>query len=247
MNHGWQSEPTDGSKGGWSVGFSIWLSISPSFYLFEYLSNCRPICQYYLFICQSYLAICQFHLSIYLVIYLAVYVCTCVSSVCLFVHLVCLSYMSSLSVYLSIHVFFFLVCFFCFSFFLFCFHFFPSSFFPSFLSFFPSINLSVCLSVCNLSICLCFFPISPSRVSKVLRLPPGSEARPYEVLQTALVARCHFSKKKHSLVMRLAREIHLCTSPSNLLGLHRFSELLKKNSRFPQFWQGAESPNVFPF
>ena len=29
VNHGWQSEPTDGSKGGWSVG----LSICPSIYL----------------------------------------------------------------------------------------------------------------------------------------------------------------------------------------------------------------------
>ena len=29
VNHGWQSEPTDGSKGGWGVG----LSICPSIYL----------------------------------------------------------------------------------------------------------------------------------------------------------------------------------------------------------------------
>ena len=51
VSHGRQSEPTDGSKGGWSVG----LSICPSIYLAIYLS--------------SYLSI---QLAIYLFIYLSV-------------------------------------------------------------------------------------------------------------------------------------------------------------------------------
>ena len=43
----WQSEPTDGSKGGWSVGLSVYLSIYLSIYLFIYLiyrSICLSIC-----------------------------------------------------------------------------------------------------------------------------------------------------------------------------------------------------------
>ena len=43
----WQSEPTDGSKGGWSVGLSVYRSIYLSIYLFIYLiyrSICLSIC-----------------------------------------------------------------------------------------------------------------------------------------------------------------------------------------------------------
>jgi len=36
VNQGWQSEPTDGSKGGWSVGLSICLSVCLSIYLSFY-------------------------------------------------------------------------------------------------------------------------------------------------------------------------------------------------------------------
>ena len=38
--HGWQRDPTDGSKGGWSVGLSICLSIYLSVCLSIYLSIC---------------------------------------------------------------------------------------------------------------------------------------------------------------------------------------------------------------
>ena len=54
--HGWQREPTDGSKGGWSVGLSICLSVCLSIYL----SVCLSI----------YLSV---YLSIYLSTYLSIY------------------------------------------------------------------------------------------------------------------------------------------------------------------------------
>ena len=74
VNHGWQGEPTDGSRGGWRVGLSIYLSIHPSIYLSIYLSICLYI-----------------YLSIYLSVYLAVYL-----SISLLIYLsICLAiYMS---------------------------------------------------------------------------------------------------------------------------------------------------------
>ena len=73
MKHGWQSKPTDGSKGGWSVG----LSICPYICLSVYLSTCLPIC---LFICLSIdfnlFATC---LSICLSICLAIYLDICLT------------------------------------------------------------------------------------------------------------------------------------------------------------------------
>ena len=84
VSQGWQSEATDGSKGGWSL--SLFLSLSLTTYLSIYLSI-------YL---SSYL-------SIYLAIYLSVYLSSCLS-VYLSIHLsICLSvYLSiCLSIYLS--------------------------------------------------------------------------------------------------------------------------------------------------
>ena len=42
VNHGWQSEPTDGSKGGWSVGVSICLFVFLSIYVSIYLPTYIP-------------------------------------------------------------------------------------------------------------------------------------------------------------------------------------------------------------
>ena len=44
-----------------------------------------------------------------------------------------------------------------------------------------------------------------------------------------------------SLVLRPPREMHLCTSSSNVPRLPTFLKLLQKPSRFLHFWQGAES------
>ena len=80
VNHGWQSEPTDGSTAGWSVGQSIYLSVCLSVYLSICLSN--------------YLSI---YLSFYLSVYLAIFL-----SICLSIYLsVCLS--ACLSVYRSVY------------------------------------------------------------------------------------------------------------------------------------------------
>ena len=103
MNHGWQSEASDGSKGDWcllsfslsfsiSLNLSIYLSIYLSTYLASYLSIHPSIHlsiypSIHLSIYSSiHLSIC---LSVYLPVYLSVYL-----SVCLSIHL-------SLFVYLS--------------------------------------------------------------------------------------------------------------------------------------------------
>ena len=72
MRHGWQSESTDGPKGGWSVGLSICLSVCLSVYLHVYLFFCLCIClSIYLSVCLSVcLAVC---LSVYLSICLSIY------------------------------------------------------------------------------------------------------------------------------------------------------------------------------
>ena len=59
VNHGWQGEPTDGSRGGWRVGLSIYLSIDLSICLYIYLSIYLSV----------YLAV---YLSISLLIYLSI-------------------------------------------------------------------------------------------------------------------------------------------------------------------------------
>ena len=77
VNHGWQSEPTDGSKGGWSVRLSICLSV--------YLPACLSL---YLSVCLSV------YLSTYLPIYLPIY-----RSINVFVHL-----FAHLSAYLPLYL-----------------------------------------------------------------------------------------------------------------------------------------------
>ena len=97
VNHGWQSEPTDGSKGGWSVGVSIclfvFLSIYVSIYLPTYIPNYLPT---YLSI---YLSIYLFsiYLSIYLPIYLSIYLSIYVSASLSLYLFICRSYSARLS------------------------------------------------------------------------------------------------------------------------------------------------------
>ena len=64
VNHGWQSEPTDGSEGTWNVGLSTCLSVSLSICLFVYLSVNLSV---YLSVYSS------IHPSISLAIYLSIY------------------------------------------------------------------------------------------------------------------------------------------------------------------------------
>ena len=80
MNHGWQSEATDGPKGAWGLlSFSLSLSDYLSIYLPIYLSICLSI----------YLSVClPIYLSISLSVCLSVWLPVCLSvSVCLSVYL----------------------------------------------------------------------------------------------------------------------------------------------------------------
>ena len=62
MNHGWQSEATDGPKGGWGLlSFSLFLSLSLSVYLYIYLSI-----YHYLSLSLSFSLFLSVCLSIYL-------------------------------------------------------------------------------------------------------------------------------------------------------------------------------------
>ena len=71
VNRGWQSEPTDGSKGGWSVGLSICLSVYLSFDLSIYPSihlSIHPSIHLSIYLSVSW-SICP---SAYLCIYLSI-------------------------------------------------------------------------------------------------------------------------------------------------------------------------------
>ena len=88
MNHGWQSESTDGPTGGWGL-FSFSLSFSFS----DYLPTYPPI----------YLCV-HLSLSLSLSVYLSIYLSTCLS-IFLSIYLsVCLSIYLSLSLCLSIYL-----------------------------------------------------------------------------------------------------------------------------------------------
>ena len=63
MNHGWQSEPIDGPKGGWNVDLPIY----PSIFLSIYPSICLSICL-------------SDYLSLYLSILLSIYPSSCLST-----------------------------------------------------------------------------------------------------------------------------------------------------------------------
>ena len=162
MNHGWQSEATDGAKGDWGLlSFSLFLSLSLiidlsiclSIYLSIYLSIHLSI--YVSFCLSIYLAIylsvyLSIYLCIFLSVYLSIYLCIFLSiylsvylSICLSIYLSnCLSvYLSiCLSVYLSI----------CLSIYL---SIFLSIYLSIYLSKYLSVYLSICLSVYP-SICL---------------------------------------------------------------------------------------------
>ena len=114
LKHEWQSEHTEGSKGGWSVGLiylsvclstclpvylSIYLSVQLSVFLSIYLSVCLAI----------YLSV---FLSVYRSVYLHVFLCICLS-ICLILRLCTSLYVSvylsfHLSIYLSICLFVYL-------------------------------------------------------------------------------------------------------------------------------------------
>ena len=123
VNHGWQSEATDGPTGGWGLlSFSLFLSLSLSFslflslsltiylptylpiYLSTYLSTYLPIylsifLSFYLIYVSIYLSIC---LSIYLSIYVSIYL-----SIDLSIYLstyLCIYLSTYLSIYRSIHL-----------------------------------------------------------------------------------------------------------------------------------------------
>ena len=120
VNHGWQSEATDGSKGDWcllSFSLFLWLSTYLPIYLPMYLSI-------YLSICLSmYLSIYRsIYPSIYLSVYLSIY-----PSIYPSIHLSI--YLSYLSVYLSLSFVYL------------------SSCLPVYLSIYLSVYLSTCLSV----------------------------------------------------------------------------------------------------
>ena len=76
VNHGWQSQHTDGSKGGWSMleCRAIYLPIYLSFYLFVYVSSCLSI---YLSVFPSIYQ--SIHLSICLSISLSFFLSVCLS------------------------------------------------------------------------------------------------------------------------------------------------------------------------
>ena len=122
LKHEWQSEHTEGSKGGWSVGLiylsvclfvclPVYLSICLSIYLSSYLSFYLSIClPSYLSFCLSIcLSIClptclSMHLSIYLSNFASLYVFVrfCLSVFPSFYLSIYLSI--CLSIYLSIHL-----------------------------------------------------------------------------------------------------------------------------------------------
>jgi len=78
VNHGWQSESTEGPTGGWNVELSICLSVYPSIYL-SFFSPYWSICL------STYPSLC---LSIHLLSSLSVYAAVHPSSYfCLCVHL----------------------------------------------------------------------------------------------------------------------------------------------------------------
>ena len=159
MNHGWQSEPTDGSKAGWTVVLSICLSLSVylsfvylyiclSIYPLIHLSISLPLpLSVYLPVYLSVFLSFSIHLSVYLSVSLSICLSICLSiypsiylpNFYLFFYLsICLSVYWSirLSIYLIIYRFFHLfIC----------------------LSFYLSIYLPICLFIClsiYLPICL---------------------------------------------------------------------------------------------
>ena len=98
MNHGWQSESTDGPTGGWNVKLSICLSVYPSIYL-SFFSPYWSICL------STYPSLC---LSIHLLSSLSVYAAVHTSSYfCLCVHLsffLSTSLFQDLSISLSLYL-----------------------------------------------------------------------------------------------------------------------------------------------
>ena len=123
VNHGWQSEATDGSKGDWCL-LSFSLSLSLTIYLPTYLSTYVSIdLSIYLsvYLC-IYLSIDpSIHLSIYLSIYLSIHLSTHLSI-----------YPSTYPIYLSISLFHLSIC---------------LAVCPVYLSIYLSVYLSTCLSV----------------------------------------------------------------------------------------------------
>ena len=97
VNHRWQSEATDGSKGDWCLlSFSLFFPLSLIIYLPTYLPACLPA-----YLPPTYLSIYR---SIYLSIFLSIYL-----SISLSLYIYLPLYLSIyLSVYLSIYLSFYL-------------------------------------------------------------------------------------------------------------------------------------------
>ena len=237
MNHGWQSEPTDGSKGGWSVGLSICLCISLSIYLSIYLTICLSICR-------------SIDLSIYLSTYLSIYLS--ISKLGKRSNSARLPWNLEVKSWKTM-----LFCEFSFKFGSWQHqkHSNSARLSPNMevvhiqklsnAARLPSNMESWVLSWQHRTNAFCDFSIL---VSKVLRLPLKSEARSYEVLHLSreiilanLKIRCskiqHVSGNrrpdlptslmKMSLVLRLPRDMHLCRSSSNVPRLPWFLKLLQ--------------------
>ena len=104
VNHGWQSEATDGSKGDWCLlSFSLFFSLSLIIYLPTYRSIYLSIyLAIYLAIFLSiYLSIyISIYLSIYLILSILSYLSYLILSIYLYLSLICLS--NYVSIYLSI-------------------------------------------------------------------------------------------------------------------------------------------------
>ena len=110
MNHGWQSESTDGPKGGWgllsfSLSFSLFPSLSLSFSLFLWLSTYLPTdLSIYLSIYPSIHPYLSSYLSIFLSFYLSIFLYFYPS-----IHIYLSIYISiHLSIYQSIYLSFYL-------------------------------------------------------------------------------------------------------------------------------------------
>ena len=157
MSHGWQSEATDGTTGGWGLfSFSHFLSLSLTIYLPTYLSISIYLSVYLSTYLSIYLSNPS-NLSIYLTIYLSFYLSYLIYlSISLSIYLsIYLSLSLSLSIYLSTHRSIYLSIYLSvdLSIYLFIYQ---STYLSIYPSIYPSIHPSIYLSI-SLSVCLSIY------------------------------------------------------------------------------------------